>query len=70
MPDEVIIALLSQGPTKALPAHVTSPTSRLISTPPPGYLQRIRLSSLWSLNTSKHRAHYRPDTCTGCSLGL
>lgn len=34
MPEEVIIALLSQGPTEALPAQVTSPTSLLISTPP------------------------------------
>lgn len=38
--------------------------------PPPGCLQRMLLFSLWSLNTSKHRPPYRPDTHTGRSLCL
>lgn len=52
MPSEVLTVLLCQGSTEAPPAHATSPTSLLISTLPPGHLQRILLFGL--LVVSEH----------------
>lgn len=56
MPSEVITALLSQGPTEALPAPVTSPTSLLISTLLPGTCRGSYCSpcGLWTHPNTDH----------------